>query len=179
MSKREKDRLKGGKRTPGAKAAGSDGRARGGPGSRYALSRTIPMQVKDYPPGPPSAVGLGWLHESEEELPFRLAEELAGKLDLSPNQFGERLLGISRAAIGRRRENKRLKPDESAKVLRYSRLQELATELMEGNEAAARDWLFSPLAIFGGEPPLEHARTESGAHEVEQLIGRLEYGVYS
>jgi len=32
---------------------------------------------------------------------------------------------------------------------------------------------------LGGETPLEYAETEVGAREVEDLLGRIEYGVYS
>ena len=32
---------------------------------------------------------------------------------------------------------------------------------------------------LGGAIPLEYAETEVGAREVENLLGRIEYGVYS
>ena len=33
--------------------------------------------------------------------------------------------------------------------------------------------------IFGGETPMQHAKTEKGAREVEDLIGRIRNGVFS
>jgi uncharacterized protein (DUF2384 family) len=39
--------------------------------------------------------------------------------------------------------------------------------------------LKTPARSLGGKPPLEFAASELGAQEVENLIGRLEYGVYS
>lgn len=62
---------------------------------------------------------------------------------------------------------------------RQARLLERVSSLADGDAAAAQDWLNSPLSIFGGETPLEHARTDTGAREVEEVIGRLESGVYS
>jgi putative toxin-antitoxin system antitoxin component (TIGR02293 family) len=64
-------------------------------------------------------------------------------------------------------------------VLRFARLFRLATELYDGDEEAARAWLSKPARALDGETPLEHAETEAGAREVENLIGRLEHGVYT
>jgi len=53
----------------------------------------------------------------------------------------------------------------------------MAVDLFEGDTVAAMKWLQSPQAGLGGEIPLEFASTEVGMREVENLIGRLEYGV--
>lgn len=53
-----------------------------------------------------------------------------------------------------------------------------AVEAMEGEERARR-WLSSPQVGLGGAVPLDYAETEVGAREVEDLLGRIEYGVYS
>ena len=50
---------------------------------------------------------------------------------------------------------------------------------LRAGEAAARDWLAKPARALDGETPIEHADTEAGAREVENLIGRLEHGVYT
>jgi putative toxin-antitoxin system antitoxin component (TIGR02293 family) len=53
-----------------------------------------------------------------------------------------------------------------------------AVEVMESEENA-RQWLASPQLGLGGAIPLDYATTEVGAREVEDLLGRIEYGVYS
>jgi putative toxin-antitoxin system antitoxin component (TIGR02293 family) len=53
-----------------------------------------------------------------------------------------------------------------------------AIEVMESEEDARR-WLTSPQFGLGGVVPLAYAETEVGAREVEDLLGRIEYGVYS
>ena len=53
-----------------------------------------------------------------------------------------------------------------------------AVEVME-SEKDARRWLTSPQFGLGGAVPLEYAETEVGAREVEDLLGRIEFGVYS
>ena len=64
-------------------------------------------------------------------------------------------------------------------MIRLARLKDLALTLMNGDDAAAISWLRTPLEILGGETPLEHASTEMGARDVEDLIGRLRHGVFS
>ena len=48
-----------------------------------------------------------------------------------------------------------------------------------GTTQHARTWLAAPQHGLGGAIPLDYARTEVGAREVEDLLGRIEYGVYS
>ena len=88
------------------------------------------------------------------------------------------MLGISKATFHRRKLAGRLNQAESDRVLRYARLMGRALEVMETQETA-RQWLTSPQFGLGGAIPLEYAETEVGAREVEDLLGRIEYGVYS
>jgi putative toxin-antitoxin system antitoxin component (TIGR02293 family) len=53
-----------------------------------------------------------------------------------------------------------------------------AVEVME-TEDNARRWVNSPQVGLGGAIPLDFAETEVGAREVEDLLGRIEHGVYS
>ena len=115
----------------------------------------------------------------ENGLPFSSVERLAQALNLSTNALAEDYLGISRPTLSRRRKAGKLTQAESDGTVRYARLLELATELMEGDDAAAIQWLNTPLSILQRQTPLTHARTEAGAREVDILIGRLEHGVYS
>lgn len=88
------------------------------------------------------------------------------------------MLGISRATLHRRKAEGRLDQAESDRVVRYARLMGRAVEVLE-SEDTARQWLTSPQVGLGGAVPLEYAETEVGAREVEELLGRIEYGVYS
>jgi putative toxin-antitoxin system antitoxin component (TIGR02293 family) len=47
------------------------------------------------------------------------------------------------------------------------------------DEEAAREWLRSPNFGLGNQVPLEMLETEAGAREVEDLLGRIEHGVFS
>jgi putative toxin-antitoxin system antitoxin component (TIGR02293 family) len=79
----------------------------------------------------------------------------------------------------RRKASGRLQPDESERLLRISSVFERALELFEGDVQRARRWLSTPSKELDGTSPLDFARTEIGAREVEDLIGRLEHGVFT
>ncbi|WP_163834948.1 type II RES/Xre toxin-antitoxin system antitoxin [Spartinivicinus ruber] len=87
--------------------------------------------------------------------------------------------GMSKATLSRRKQAGRLTPDESSKVYRFVQLYDLVKAMMLDDDEKAKNWLKTPEPLFGGNTPLEHARTEFGAKEVEDLIGRIRHGVFS
>ena len=88
-------------------------------------------------------------------------------------------VGIPQRTLTRRQAEGRLKHDESDRLWRAALIFNRAVELFEGDVAGARQWLQMPKPALGGEIPLEIAATEAGAREVEDLVGRLEYGVFA
>ncbi|MFH1762850.1 MAG: antitoxin Xre-like helix-turn-helix domain-containing protein [Gemmatimonadota bacterium] len=121
--------------------------------------------------------GTAELHSRlEEGLSYEALERLRRVLDLPLSRISE-LLQISPRTLARRKEAKRLQPDESDRLVRLSRLVGLALQLFEGDLNNTRSWLAAPHAALAGEAPLEFATTGVGAGEVENLIGRLEHGI--
>jgi putative toxin-antitoxin system antitoxin component (TIGR02293 family) len=110
-------------------------------------------------------------------LPFSEAEALRRQLDVPLNELASKL-SMSRATLHRRKSAGRLSPDESDKVMRFSRLLEHATSVF-GNLKSGRAWLKFPQYGLGGAIPLDYAETEIGAREVDNLLGQIDYGVYS
>ena len=89
-----------------------------------------------------------------------------------------RFAQIPKRTLSRRQASGRLQSNESDRVLRISSIFDLAVDLFEGDKAEARRWLQSPQPGLGGEVPLDFASTEVGGREVENLIMRLERGVF-
>ena len=112
----------------------------------------------------------------EEGLSYEALERLRRVLDLPASRVSE-LIRIPARTLARRKEAKRLQPDESDRLLRLSRLVGLALRLFEGDLAATRTWLTTPHSALGQQAPLDFASTEVGSREVEHLIGRLEHGI--
>ena len=110
-------------------------------------------------------------------LPVSELNALQKVLDIPMERLAPKL-GISRATLNRRMAKGRLEPQESDRLVRFARLMGKAVEVLETKEDARR-WLSSPQVGLGGAVPLDCAETEVGAREVEDLLGRIEYGVYS
>ena len=110
-------------------------------------------------------------------LPVQELNDLQATLEV-PMEKLVPMLGISKATLHRRKAEGKLDPAESDRVVRFAKLMGKAVEVME-SEDNAREWLTSPQFGLGGAVPLEYAETEVGAREVENLLGRIEHGVYS
>jgi len=149
------------------------------PGKKASYGGVVSFQIHSFKPKT-SAVGLsaGQLIEVIRlGLPIQELDVLQASLDVPMEKLAPKL-GISKATLHRRKAQGRLGPEESDRVLRFARLMGKAVEVMECEEAARR-WLNSPQVGLGGAVPLDYAETEVGAREVEDLLGRIEYGVYS
>ncbi len=86
---------------------------------------------------------------------------------------------LPQRTLARRKATGKLKGDESERLYRLSALVESAGRCFDGDAAAARTWLTTSKKALAGETPLELAKSEVGAREVEDLLGRLEHGVFS
>ena len=62
--------------------------------------------------------------------------------------------------------------------MQISNLYDRAIEVL-GDQERAEAWLKEPKKALGMKTPLQYADTEPSAREVENLLGRLEYGVFS
>ena len=117
------------------------------------------------------------IHRIQKGLRFSELKTLQDTLELPFEKLAAKLC-ISRSTLQRRKAAGRLSPDESDKVIRFSRLLTHATSVF-GNVERARAWLKHPQVGLGGAIPLDYASTEAGAREVENLLGRIEYSVYT
>ena len=110
-------------------------------------------------------------------LSFRAVQNLQKALDIPLEKLAS-VLGMSRATLHRRKIQGKIDKEESEKLVRYQRLLANAEDVF-GDAASAREWLTHKQTGLRNAVPLEFARTEIGAREVENLLGRIEYGVYS
>jgi putative toxin-antitoxin system antitoxin component (TIGR02293 family) len=94
-----------------------------------------------------------------------------------PKETVAHLVSIAPRTLARRKEEGRLNPDESDRLVRAARIFSRAVDLFGGDVPSAREWLSRHQPALGGSTPLDYAASELGAREVENLIGRLEYGI--
>lgn len=112
-------------------------------------------------------------------MPVAAVERLGQNLGVTLETLG-RITNIAERTLQRRKRDNagRLKADESERVLRVGLLLDRAVAVLGGIENA-RAWLNAPCAALGGAAPLAYADTEPGAREVEDVLGRIEHGVFS
>jgi putative toxin-antitoxin system antitoxin component (TIGR02293 family) len=111
-------------------------------------------------------------------LPASSVAALAQKLDVGKAVLS-RTLGIPLRTLTRRvSQRSRLTAAESDRTVRLARVYAVAVEMI-GDEKKAAEWLRTPNRALGGETPLDQLDTDAGARSVEDILGRIAYGVYS
>ncbi len=94
-------------------------------------------------------------------------EELAKLVHIPPRTYARRVKAKARLDI-----------PEGERAVRIMRLYDRARQFF-GTHDNTREWMNSQVPALGGRTPLDMARTEPGAREVENLIGRIEHGMFS
>jgi putative toxin-antitoxin system antitoxin component (TIGR02293 family) len=120
----------------------------------------------------------GLLRAVARGLAYRAFERFRQNTSLSLERLTG-LIDVPRRTMTRRKRDGRFLPDESDRLLRAAMLFGKTLDLFEGNRDAATEWLTTAQPALGGIIPLDLARTEVGAREVERLLGRLEHGVFA
>jgi putative toxin-antitoxin system antitoxin component (TIGR02293 family) len=110
-------------------------------------------------------------------LPVSSFEHLRQEIDVTLTELAS-VTSIAMRTLARRKKEGRFQLPESERVFRIGALFDKATEVL-GDAHTARQWFKNPKKALEGKSPLEYADTEIGAREVEDLLGRLEYGVFS
>lgn len=115
----------------------------------------------------------------ERGVPRLAAERVRDRLGLSESELAQGL-GVSTKTLQRlaRHGAGRLTPSQGDRLYRIARLFAMAEDVFEDRDRA-RVWLRQPQRGLGNRVPLALLRTEAGAREVEDLLGRIEYGVFS
>jgi putative toxin-antitoxin system antitoxin component (TIGR02293 family) len=94
-------------------------------------------------------------------------DELARLIHIPPRTYARRVAS-----------NAKLKIPEGERAVRLMRLFERAKQVF-GTDENTRGWFNGRILALGWKTPLEYAQTEPGAREVENIIGRIEDGIFS
>jgi putative toxin-antitoxin system antitoxin component (TIGR02293 family) len=135
--------------------------------SEYAFVALVGLRAED---------PIGIFRAVQKGLSFAALETFQRRSGLSTADLADAVV-ITARTFARRKEQGRLEPEESDRLLRVARVFAKARDLFDGDGDQARTWLSSPQRALGGVPPLVLARTDLGAREVEALADRLEHGV--
>ena len=126
-----------------------------------------------------SARGAGQWHERIlKGLKFDAVEKVKARAALTDAEIA-RLLGIGEATLRRARAaGGTLDAATSDRLYRLSKVIAVAEEVLGGQDNAV-SWLKREQPGLRGKAPLELLVTHAGADQVETLLRRIDYGVYT
>lgn len=128
--------------------------------------------------GGPNKARLALLERVRSEVTYLSLEKLRRRLALSREKFAS-VLGVSGRTLSRHgHRSRRVDPAVAERSFRIARIQALAEYVLEDVQAG-QEWLDHPQPGLGGRIPRDVLASEFGAREVEDLLNRIEYGVYT
>jgi len=91
-----------------------------------------------------------------------------------------RAVGVSLRTVQRRTKapGTRLSQEQSGRTWKFAEILAKATGVF-GDQTAAENWLAKPAMALDERRPIDLLSSPAGVEMVEQLLGRLEYGVYT
>ena len=110
-------------------------------------------------------------------LPAALARELARKMEVTLEDMAG-LLRLNPRTLQRRLDEGALGLGESERLWELSRLFFRALDVLE-SETSVVHWFKNPIQALGWATPLAYAGTSVGLRELDDILGRIEHGVYS
>ena len=110
-------------------------------------------------------------------LPFAALESTMTAFALSREEVAA-VLALPLRTFARRKKEQRLAADESDRLYRLTRIMAHAEQVFHSCAKAA-EWLHRPNRALNGAIPLQLLDNEIGATQVDDVLGRIEHGVYS
>jgi putative toxin-antitoxin system antitoxin component (TIGR02293 family) len=110
-------------------------------------------------------------------LPYEAVEAVSKRYSIDLGELRE-ILRIAERTFTRRRKAARLHAVESDRLVRVARIVALAVDVL-GTRERASEWLQRPNRALGNAAPLRSLQTELGARRVEDILGRIAYGLHS
>jgi putative toxin-antitoxin system antitoxin component (TIGR02293 family) len=103
--------------------------------------------------------------------------KLGEKLSFSLNEIGH-IIHVSLRTLQRYDAYKTLDTDASAKAIQLAALRKHGLEVFE-DEQAFNEWLKSSLPALEGERPIDYLDTSYGFDLINQILGRIDHGVFA
>lgn len=113
----------------------------------------------------------------KEGISKKELENLKDKAGLDYNQLSK-VLSVARATLINKKGNDKFDMNLSEKIVSVADIYSYGYEVFE-DEAKFNDWIFRSNKSLGGKPPYDLLDNQYGREEVKNLIGRIDYGVYS
>lgn len=113
----------------------------------------------------------------EGKIPVSAFSKVCEILHLTKKDLAK-AIDVKERTLSRREHGAFLQKNEADKLLRLVRILDFAIEVLEDKDQGI-EWLKSPKIALNNMTPISLLDTDSGAKHVEELLGRIEYGVYT
>ena len=110
-------------------------------------------------------------------LPFNYFEQICKEVEI-PESHLTSLIRISTRTLANRKKKGVFSFTESERLFRIKRVYNIALKVFEDTDLTKK-WFKNSLFYLQGQAPIDFLDTEIGAREVENLLGRVEHGVFS
>ena len=104
-------------------------------------------------------------------------EELKQKAGLDYDQLAS-ILSVGRATLLNKKGNDTFNQTLSEKILGLADIYSYGYEVFEDKDRF-NEWIFRPNRSLGGQMPYDLLDNQYGREEVKNVIGRIDFGVYS
>ncbi len=104
-------------------------------------------------------------------------ESLKSKINLDYDKLST-ILSTTRATLINKKGTEHFSAALSERIVSIADLYSYGFEVFE-DETKFNEWIFRPNQALGGRPPFELLDNQFGREEVKNVIGRIDYGVYS
>ncbi|MBS1663808.1 MAG: DUF2384 domain-containing protein [Bacteroidetes bacterium] len=104
-------------------------------------------------------------------------EHFKQKTGLDYDQLAD-ILSVARATLINKKAADKFNLTLSEKILGLAEIYSYGYEVFE-EEIRFNEWIFRPNKALGGQAPYDLLDTQYGREEVKNVIGRIDYGVYS
>ena len=113
-----------------------------------------------------------------EGIPKSSVDELAAKLGISRKSLAEDVFDLSVKTIERKDPTERLDKRTSSHALEIAKLLQHALSVFEDEEKVKR-WMNNENRALKGQKPVQFLGTLTGLTMINDVLGRIEEGVYS
>jgi putative toxin-antitoxin system antitoxin component (TIGR02293 family) len=117
------------------------------------------------------------IHRVRAGLPYAALNAVATRYGI-PVAALARVIDLPARTLARRKKEGRFSATESDRLARVARAAASAEDVLENRDNAGR-WLQKPNRALGGVAPLDLLGSDLGAEQVETILVRIDYGVYS
>lgn len=111
-------------------------------------------------------------------LPYTALTKLTASLHIEDPSEAPEIFHITKKTLQRRKKENRLKSDEAIRIFGIAEVMARAAGVF-GNKDSAINWLKRPNRALDNEKPIMLLTDTIGKKLVEDLLGRIEHGIYS